>query len=243
MDERIPILNRTYFPYADLDVHYNILRIERIILVDLRTLTIADPEDPPCEAQRGVFSVLAPRNAPYGLVFPGILWPNQFGPTDFPLISVQTLGEQLEQLRQARLKVTMFLERVRHMLTSWQLQELDSSRISLFTLKGRHLMPCQVNRDMFFRIIHPTFNPLLTRREATFLRGACYALRAFRFEQVAEAVDILLRTPQLDEHLCRELLAHRCLEVEERMGEAKRILEQYEGLAEGDCYAGPTAGQ
>jgi hypothetical protein len=232
----IPILDRPYYPYADLDVHYNIARVEKLMVVDLRSMKVADPGDVP-KAQMGIFSVLAPRNAPRSLVFPGRIWPDHFGPIDFPHITASTIGERLNQLRMIRSKVVKFVDRIRRMFTDWQLKELDSSTIDLYVCQGEQLIAVRVDRSMFFRIIHPTFNHLVTRDEASFLRGACYALRDFRHEQIALSVDRLLRTPHYDETLGRDLLENGCLGPEERVEKAKSILEDYECMAEGDWYA------
>jgi hypothetical protein len=231
----LPVWARRYHPYADADVHYNIMRVEKLVVVDLRNLTVADPRLPIPTGQMGVFSVLAPRNDPQGLIFPGLIWPDQFGPIDFPQISATTLGQRYEELRTIRQRVAMFIERVRRIFPDWVRKELESQEISLFSLKGRQLISHQVNRSMFFRILHPTFHPLITRDEATFLRGACYALQQFRFTHAAETVDRLLRTPQLDEHLCRRLFERGCFEQMDGLEEAERILEIYEDRAGGDA--------
>lgn len=185
------------------------------------------------EAQRGVFSVLAPKNAPHEIVYPGTIWPSEFGPTDFPLITAETIGDRLEQLRTTRLKIVFFIAKVLGMLTPHQRRELYEPQITVYFMKGRLLVEQKVDRMMFFRILHPTFNPLVLRSEATLLRGACYILRQIRQGQAADAVDRLLRTPQLDEYLCRELLDRGCLEEEEQMARAKGILEMYESSATG----------
>ena len=60
---------------------------------------------------------------------------------------------------------------------------------------------------MYFRVMHPTFNPLVTRSEAVFLRGACYSFRKFESNTLATAIDTVLRSPQLDTHVCQKMLA------------------------------------
>jgi hypothetical protein len=77
-DTSIPIHERTYFPYADINVHYNISRAERLIVVDLRERRIANFREEIPAGLRAVWTVLAPRNAPFGLVFPGHVWPTKF---------------------------------------------------------------------------------------------------------------------------------------------------------------------
>jgi hypothetical protein len=136
----LPVWSRRYHPYADTDVHYNIMRVEKLVVVDLRNLTVADPRLPIPTGQMGVFSVLAPRNDPHGLIFPGLIWPDQFGPIDFPLISATTLGQRYEELRTIRQRVAMFIERVRRIFPDWVRKELESQEISLFSLKGRQLI-------------------------------------------------------------------------------------------------------
>jgi len=101
-NKSIPVMNRTYYPYADQDVHYNIVRTEMLIVVNLQNLTLADPKVRIPSGQMGVFSVLAPRNAPHGLVYPGIIWPDQFRPINFPLITAHTLGQRYEPLLSAK---------------------------------------------------------------------------------------------------------------------------------------------
>ena len=89
---------------------------------------------------------------------------------------------------------------------------------------------------MFFRIIHPVFNPLVTSQEAVFLRGACYALHKVQCEAIAAAIDNVLRSPQMDIHMCTELLLRGCLDREDIDEEAFRFLEDYEDMAQGDAY-------
>ena len=240
-DRTLPIWDRPYYPYADLDVHYNIPRIRKLILVNTRTLTpVRDNEEIPA-GQTSVFTRLAPRNAPAGLIFPGMLWPSSFGPLDFPQVSARTIGERLAGLRRTRQSLVAFVDRVRSSLTPWQLKEAHSKTITLFTEEGNRLVEKEVSRYLFFRIIHPTFNPLITRREARFLRSACYAMHSFQHDVVATGIDNALRTPQLDMHLCERLLEKGCLEEDGDDAEAFRILEEYEGNAQGledEAYAG-----
>jgi hypothetical protein len=104
-------------------------------------------------------------------------------------------------------------------------------------MRGRQLTEKKVSRAMFFRIIHPTFNPLVTNAEAIFLRGACYSLRKFQFNTIATAIDELLRSPQLDTHVCQKMLARGWLDQDGVSDEAFRFLEEYEDLAQGDDFA------
>ena len=235
-DKSVPIRERTYYPYADLDVHYNIPRVERHIVVDLRNFTLATEQNPVPQGLAAIFSVLAPRNAPHGLVFPGLVWPNSFGPLDLPTVSARTLGERLMGLRKLRESIVTFIARVRELLTPWQLEEAEHPLVVLYTLHGNRLIKKRVNRAMFFRIIHPVFNPLVTSQEAVFLRGACYALHKVQCEAIAAAIDNVLRSPQMDIHMCTELLLRGCLDREDIDEEAFRFLEDYEDMAQGDAY-------
>lgn len=232
----VPVLERTYYPYPDMSPHINIPRVRRLVVVDLRTMAIASPAHSVPENFRAAYSVLAPTNSPRELVFPGVIWPNSFGPLDMPHVSARTLGQRLSEMRQVRQALRGFVEKVRHMLTPWQRAEAESPTVLVFSIEDRKLVGHQVDRDLFFRILHPTFNPLFTRDEATFLRGACYILRASRQEGVARSVDDLLRHPQMDEFLCIKLLGLGCLDREDREEEAIRALEKYEDMADGEGY-------
>jgi hypothetical protein len=201
----IPIEERTYYPYADMDVHYNITRVDRFICVDTRDFTIVLPQEAPPGTHTVIFSVLAPHNAPHGLVFPGQIWPDNFGPYELPHISARTLGERYQGLKRLRHSIIGFIKWVRQSLTTWQLEEIESPLITLYTIHGNRLVGKKVNRGMFFWIMHPNFNPLVSNAEATFLRGACYALQKFQHELVASTIDHLLRSLQMDVHMCTKL--------------------------------------
>jgi hypothetical protein len=235
-DSSVPIQDRTYYPSEDIDIHYNVMRVRRVIKVDLQSMTQVSSRTPLPVGQTGVFSVLAPRNTPCELVYPGIIWPNQFGPLDFPPIVSKTWGERYNTLRKAHESILDFIARIRKSLSRWQLEEIESPLITLYTMRDRHLTEKKVSRAMYFRIIHPTFNPLVTHSEAVFLRGACYALHKFQFTSIASAIDNVLRSPQLDTHVCQKMLAHGWLEREGVEDEAYSFLESYEDLAQGDNF-------
>jgi hypothetical protein len=235
-DRSIPIEERTYYPYADMDVHYNIARVDRFICVDTRDFTIVPPQEAPPGTHTVIFSVLAPRNAPHGLVFPGQIWPDNFGPYELPRVSARTLGERYQGLKRLRHSITGFIKRVRQSLTTWQLEEIESPLITLYTIHGNRLVEKKVNRGMFFRIMHPNFNPLVSNAEATFLRGACYALQKFQHDLVASTIDHLLRSPQMDVHMCTKLRELGCLDDDRRDKQGYEFLEHYEDMAQGDRY-------
>ena len=206
-NESVPIQNRKYYPNPDVDLHYNFLRVKRHIMVDAKTMTHVSSRTPLPLGQGLVFSVLAPRNAPCDLIYPGVIWPNNFGPLDFPPIMSHTWGERYRALRKARASVVNFISRIRKSLTPWQIEEIESPLIMLFTMRDRRLTEKKVSRAMYFRVMHPTFNPLVTRSEAVFLRGACYSFRKFESNTLATAIDTVLRSPQLDTHVCQKMLA------------------------------------
>ena len=89
---------------------------------------------------------------------------------------------------------------------SWQPNGTHNPCFSpLYTVNGRCLVEKKVNQNMFFQIMHPTFNPLILNAEATFLQGACYALYRFNYELVANTINNLLHSPQMDFHMCSKL--------------------------------------
>jgi hypothetical protein len=86
-------------PYADLDVHYNIARDMTLV---------------PCKkiipsGFTAIYTQLAPQNSPHDLVFPGVLWPDNFGPLDLPHVTARTIGERYEGLRQLRRSMVNFI--------------------------------------------------------------------------------------------------------------------------------------
>jgi hypothetical protein len=232
----IPIRERKYYPYPDMDVHYNIPRTKKLFVVDLRDMTLVTREKAIPSSFTAVFSQLAPRNTEHDLIFPGILWPDSFGPLDLPHVSAQTIGDRYYGLRKIRKSLVHFISRVREVLNPWQLHEIESPLITLYRRSGDRLVENPVNRAMFFRIIHPTFNPLLTSAEATFLRGACYALQRFHFTLRASTIDHVLRMPQYDAHVCFKLLGMGCLDRDDREERTFCFLEDYEAQAQGDSY-------
>jgi hypothetical protein len=165
------------------------------------------------------------------LIFPGQIWPDSFGPLGLQQLTALTWGQWFNQLRRLRRAIVDFTARVRDILAPWQIAELESPTIGLFTLVQDQLIEKRVDRYLFFRIIHPTFNPLVTKSEASFLRGACYTLRKMGQEFIADAVDRILRSPQLDEFVCHELMASGSLEIDEREEVGFRFLEEYEDMA------------
>lgn len=229
----VPVLQRPYVPYNDQGIFWNIQRVEKTLMINLRNLTIPDPCDVISADQSTIFSVLAPTNHLHTLIFPGILWPNCFGPLAITSNSARTIGDRLNQIIVSRSKVITFLEQVRTTLAGTYSNDLKSPVLTLFTARGRRLLPFRVNRASFFRVIHPGFNPLVTEEEASYLRGVCYLLHKFNSDNMASSVDCLLRTPQMDKFLCRELLATGCLDDPHMGDTAIKVLECYERLAQG----------
>ena len=235
----IPINRRTYYPYADSKVHVPVPRVERIALVDMRTMTF--PGDPEAIARASlngsaqVFSILTPRPPGFDLtLFPGYITPNNCGPLDFPNITVYTLGERYCQVRDARQAIMVLYSRIRGILPQWLVEELEDARYLLYNVREESLAKKYVDRGDFFRSLHPVYNPLIKESEATFLRGAAYAYYRYNQAALADAIDQVLRTPHFDFHLCRELLELGCLDEFGRDEQAYRFMENYEAHAKGD---------
>jgi hypothetical protein len=184
----------------------------------------------------GIFTQLAPRNSVHDLIYPGVLWPEGFGPLDYPHVVARTIGERYHSLRKLRKSLVDFVKRVRATLTSWQIAEIESPLITLYRRRGNHLIKMPVDRAMFFRIIHPAFNPLFTKSEAIFLRGACYIFQQLQYTLRASTIDHVLRTPQFDSHVCFKLLGMGCLDRDDREDQAFGFLADYEAQAQGDSY-------
>lgn len=236
-DMSVPIQERIYYPYADLDVHYNVLRTKKLIMVDTRTMRVISPHSPLPAGRTAIFSVLAPRNSPETLIFPGLIWPNGFGPKDLPHVSSRNWDQRFDVLKRTRHSIVGFIQRIKACLADWQLEEIKSPEIALYIQRGNQLAEKHFDREMFFHIIHPTFNPLITRQEAVFLRGAAYSLHRFHHDDVAYAIDSMLRSPQLDVHVCVNLLACGSLDDPRREHVGWKFLEEYERSAQGDNFA------
>jgi hypothetical protein len=235
----IPIRHRTYYPYADSKVHVPIPRVERIAIIDMRTMTFPGASDSVAHAFMAgtaqIFSVLTPRPPAFDLVlFPGYVTPSQCGPLDFPNITVYTIQDRFYQIREARQAVQSLYFRIRGVLPLWLVRELEDEKFVLYVAREGTLEKKYVDREGFFRSLHPVYNPLIRDSEATFLRGAAYAYYRFNQDSLADALDQVLRTPHFDFQLCRELLELGCLDEFGRDEEAFRFLESYEEHAEGD---------
>jgi hypothetical protein len=70
MDTSVLVQERPYYPYADLDVHYNISHTECHIMVNLHDRKIVNFCEEILAGLCAVWTVLAPQNAPDSLVFP-----------------------------------------------------------------------------------------------------------------------------------------------------------------------------
>jgi hypothetical protein len=75
-----------------------------------------------------------------------------------------------------------------------------------------------------------------TSQEGVFLRGGCYALHKVQCEAITAAIDNVLCSPQMDIHMCMELLLCGCLDREDIDDKAFQFLEDYEEMAQGDAY-------
>lgn len=200
-------------------------------MVDLGLMTLVDGGRVIPSGQLGVYSLLAPENSPPDLMFPSLIWPETFGPVDFPLVSALTVGQRFCELQKICWSLIMFITRIQQMLLPWQIAELESLTIDLFILRNQQLISHKVDHHTFFQVLHPTYNPLFTRQEATFLQGACYALQGFQQEGIMTSLDWLLRLPQLDEYLCKRLLDMGSLNKDGLDNAAITFLERYKEMA------------
>jgi len=238
-NKSVPIYLRTYYPYADSKIHIPIPRVDRIVVIDVSTLSLPGVSDSLTQAMTDgktqIFSLLSPRPPHFDPVFfPGYITPNYCGPLDLPNVTATNLGERYLQLREARQSIITLNNRLRKDLPSWLVKELDDAKFALYGVKGEKLEKKFVDRASFFRSIHPVFNPLITDSEATFLRGAAYAYYRFRQDAIANTIDEMLRSPHYDFQLCRELLELGCLDLVGMEETAYRFLEEYENHARGE---------
>jgi hypothetical protein len=168
------------------------------------------------------------------ILFPGHVTPSHCGPLDFPNITVFTIGERYFQIREARQAIKMLYLRIRSGLPPWLVEELEEPKLSLHVVRDWRLEKKYVDRGIFFRSLHPIYNPLVKDSEATFLRGAAYAYYRFKQDAIADTLDQVLRSPHYDFHLCQELLELGCLDEFGRDQQAYAFLEDYEAHAQGD---------
>lgn len=235
-DLSIPVQQRKYYPQNDQSPFLNIARAERILHIDLSTMHAPYSREDIPPAQMGIFTILAPADGPDSLVFPAQIWPESYGPNGLPPVTSSQLGQWFREMRKCRQKILGYIQGVRAHLSPWQIAQCESQCQTIFIFQGRNLVPRRVNRQFLFRVLHPTFNSLITDNESTFLRAACYHFRKTQQEEIASTIDNILRTPQYNEYLCRDLLVRGLLDDTSDAAEIRAMycIESHDNLARGE---------
>jgi hypothetical protein len=166
--------------------------------------------------------------------FPDVIHDTPTGPYELPVVIAKKWGVRIDEIFEGRKSVMGLLRRVEDILTAPQILELKRSMLNMFVLdKNNSLVDTHIDREYFFRRLHPSYNPLVTRSEASFLRGACYYFRRIQQHTIANTIDILLRTPQYDNFYCRKLLELGCLDTKNTFQRERALyyVEKYENQA------------
>jgi hypothetical protein len=208
-----PMGLRPYRPDYDNRADIRRPRIGQVIALDIRKLLpVTGLENPPvANAYIRYVTIMVGAFEPY--IFPEVVHNTPSGPYNLPTIQCATWGQRVDRMFEGRLAVRNIIERVTNAIPSHQLEELRRPLITMFlTDSSGALRESTLDRQFFFSTLHPCFNPFLRPSEATFLRGACYHFRQLQQNVMADAVDVLLRSPQYDDFYCRKLLEIGCLE-------------------------------
>jgi hypothetical protein len=211
--KEVPMAARPYFPERDHKAGTARSRIGRVIALDVRTLhPITGFEDPPViDAYIRFATVLTGDFEPY--IFPDVVHNTPSGAYDLPMVRAKDWGARVDEMFESRASVLSIIRRVENAMTPAQNTELRRPLITLFvTGANGALTEATVNRNYFFRTLHPNYNPLMDTGEATYLRGASYYFRRVQHHILADAIDVLLRSPQYDDFYCRKLLEIGCLD-------------------------------
>jgi hypothetical protein len=202
----VPMAERLYRPEYDYTEGTARPRIGQIIALDIRTLhpvsgyetlTVPDAYIRYATVLTGIFE-------PY--IFPDVVHNTPSGPYDLPPIRCSNWGERVDAMITCRATACGVIHRVETSMTPSQLMEMRRPSITVFiTRENGTLAETTLNRAFFFEKLHPIHNPFLSSNEATFLRGACYHFRRLQQNVLAEAIDVLLRSPQYDMVYCRRL--------------------------------------
>ena len=209
----VPMEDRLYLPEHDFKAGTLRSRIGRIIALDNRTLhPVTGFEDPPTpDAYIRFATVLTGDFEPY--IFPEVVYNSPAGAYDLPVIRAKTWGARVDEMFESRAAVLSIISRVENAMTPAQSAELKRTLITMFVSgPDGALIEATINRAYFFRALHPYYNPLMDAGQATFLRGASYYFRRVQQTILADAIDVLLRSPQYDDYYCRKLLEIGCLD-------------------------------
>jgi hypothetical protein len=209
----VPMADRPYLPEHDFQAGNVRSRIGKIVALDNRTLyPISGFEDPPTpDAYIRFVTVLTGDFEPY--IFPEVVYSSPAGAYDLPVVRATNWGARVDEMFESRAAVLSIIGRVENAMTPAQSAELKRTLITMF-VSGPNgaLVEATINRAHFFRVLHPYYNPLMDAGQATFLRGASYYFRRVQQNVLADAIDVLLRSPQYDDFYCRKLLEIGCLD-------------------------------
>ena len=209
----VPMGERPYRPESDYTEGATQPRIGQIIALDMRTRhPISGYENPPiADAYIRFATVMTGVFEPY--IFPDVVHNTPSGPYALPIINATHWGARVDNMFECRTAALGIIRRIEQTMTPAQMAELKRPLITMFiTSENGALVEACLDRSYFFRTLHPFHNPFLSLSEATFLRGACYHFRRIQQTVLADAIDVLLRSPQYDDFYCRRLLEIGCLE-------------------------------
>jgi hypothetical protein len=235
----VPMEDRVYHPEQDYAEGTARARIGRIIALDMRNRNpVTGYENPPvADAYIRFVTIMAEIFEPY--IFPDVVHNTPSGPYDLPAIRSENWGSRVDEMFSCRESVLAVIGRIENAMTESQIAELKRSHITMFvTGADGALMESTIDRQFFFRTLHPYHNPFVHDYEATFLRGACYHFRRIQQNILADAIDVLLRSPQYDDFYCRKLLEIGCLDLQTPLHRRRALdyirLYEDEILADGD---------
>lgn len=209
----VPMAERPYLPERDYKAGTTRSRIGRVIALDVRTLhPVTGFENPPVtDAYIRFATVLTGDFEPY--IFPDVVHNTPTGAYDLPMVRAKDWGTRVDEMFESRAAVLSIIRRVENAMSPAQNTELRRPLITMFVISASGaLTEATVNRNYFFRTLHPNYNPFMDTGEATFLRGASYYFRRVQHHILADAIDVLLRSPQYDDFYCRKLLEIGCLD-------------------------------
>lgn len=210
---KAPLEYRDYLPEHDYGPGIIRPGTGRIFAIDMRNChPISGFEDPPiAELYIRFVTDLCGAFEPY--IFPDVVHNSPPGPYNLPPVHARKWGERIDEIYSARGAIQGLKGQVESLLTSTQILELNRTTINMFTTDTKNsLVESTIDREYFFRKLHPVYNPLVTKSEAAFLRGACYHFRRLQQHVLANSIDVLLRTPHYDNCYCRQLLELGCLD-------------------------------
>jgi hypothetical protein len=209
----IPMANRPYRAGHNYHTGAARPRIGRVIAIDIRTChPVSGYENPPvAEAYIRYVTILTGEFEPY--IFPDIIHNTPLGPYDLPQLRWDTWGDRVDAMFLSRTTVLGIIQKVHDALSPYQIVELHRPLITMFiTEESGVLSEATIDRRAFYQSLHPNHNPFLNEAQATFLRGACYYFRRIQHHVLAEAIDVLLRSPQYNDFYCRLLVETGCFD-------------------------------